>query len=144
MSLRVQPPPLSKHPAKLPSLQAVLNHLKALRPQGVTLDWTKSQSERRSKPEQYTSNDWGILLADCAASNHLIPSNIQIQQHLQLSLPLVLQSTIDPATWYVGLPSGIPRMSSPIILKQDLSTFMDLANKRNLPGLTLHMLQNSW
>ena len=68
--------PLSKHPAKLPFLQAVLHHLKALRPQGVTIDWTKSHSERRSTPEKYTTNDWGILLADCAASNHPIPSNI--------------------------------------------------------------------
>ena len=31
-------PPLSKHPAKLPFLQAVLHHLKALHPQGITLD----------------------------------------------------------------------------------------------------------
>ena len=31
-------PSLLKHPAKLPFLQAVLHHLKALRPQGVTLD----------------------------------------------------------------------------------------------------------
>jgi hypothetical protein len=35
-------------------------------------------------------------------------------------------------------------MSSPIILKRDLSTFTYLANKRNLPGLSLHMLQKSW
>ena len=92
------PPLLSKHPAKLPFLQAALHHLNALCPQGVTLDWTKSHPERRSKPEQYTTNDWGILLADCAASNHPIPSNIQIQQHLQLSLPILLQSSIDPNT----------------------------------------------
>ena len=62
--LKSAAPPLSKHPAKLPFLQAVLHHLQALRPQGVTLDWTKSHPERRLKPEQYTSNDWGILLAD--------------------------------------------------------------------------------
>ena len=110
-------PPLSKHPAKLPFLQAVLHHLKALSPQGVTIDWTKSHPERRTTPEKYTANDWGILLADCAASNHPVPSNIQIQQHIQLSLPALLQSSIDPETWFVSLPSGMPRMSSPIILK---------------------------
>ena len=101
--LKSSAPPLSKHPAKLPFLQAVLHHLKALRPQGVTLDWTKSHPERRLTPEQYTLNDWGILLADCAASNHLIPSQIRIQQHLQLSLPTLLQFSIDPDTWFVGL-----------------------------------------
>jgi hypothetical protein len=137
-------PPLSKHPAKLPFLQAVLHHLNALRPQGVTLDWTKSHPERRSTPEQFSNNDWGILLADCAASNHPIPGNIQIQQHLQLSLPTLLQASIDPATWFVGLPSGTPRMSSPIILKRDLTTFTYLAKKRSLQGLSLHMLQKTW
>ena len=133
-------PRLSKHPAKLPFLQAVLQHLTALRPQGTTIDWTESHLERRSTPDKYTINDWGILLADCAASNHPIPSNIRIQQHLQLSLPTLLQSSIDPATWFVSLPSGMPRMSSPIILKRDLTTFNYLANKRNLQGLSLHML----
>jgi hypothetical protein len=137
-------PRLSKHPAKLPFLQAVLQHLTALRPQGTTIDWTKSHPERRSTPDKYTINDWGILLADCAASNHPIPSNIRIQQHLQLSLPTLLQSSIDPATWFVSLPSGMPRMSSPIILKRDLTTFNYLANKRNLQGLSLHMLQKIW
>jgi hypothetical protein len=48
--------PLSKHPAKVLFLQAVLHNLKALRPQGVTLNWTKSHPERRSTPEQYTTN----------------------------------------------------------------------------------------
>ena len=142
--LKSSAPPLSKHPAKLPFLQAVLHHLQALRPQGVTLDWTKSHPERRLKPEQYTTNDWGILLADCAASNHPIPSQIRIQQHIQLSLPMLLQASIDPSTWFVGLPSGTPRMSSPIILKRDLTTFTYLANKRNLRGLSLHLLQKTW
>ena len=36
--LKSSAPPLSKHPTKLPFLQAVLHHLQALRPQGVTLD----------------------------------------------------------------------------------------------------------
>ena len=35
--LKSSAPPLSKHPAKLPFLQAVLHHLQALRPQGVPL-----------------------------------------------------------------------------------------------------------
>jgi hypothetical protein len=35
-------------------------------------------------------------------------------------------------------------MSSPIILKRDLTTFTYLANKRNLQGLSLHMLQKTW
>jgi hypothetical protein len=39
-------PPLSKHPTKLPFLQAALHHLTALRPQGVTINWTKSHPER--------------------------------------------------------------------------------------------------
>ena len=34
----------------------------------------------------------------------------------------------------------MPRMSSPIILKRDLTTFSYLANKRNLQGLSLHMI----
>jgi hypothetical protein len=138
--LKSEVPPLSKHPAKLPFLQAALHHLKALRPQEVTIDWTKSHPERRSTPEKYTTKDWGILLTDCAASNHPIPSNIQIQQHIQLSLPALLQSSIDPDTWFVSLPTGTPRMSSPITLKRDLTTLTYLANKRNLPGLSLHML----
>jgi hypothetical protein len=35
-------------------------------------------------------------------------------------------------------------MSSPIILKCDLSTFTYLANKRNLQDLSLHMIQKTW
>ena len=35
-------------------------------------------------------------------------------------------------------------MSSPIILKRDLTTFSYLANKRNLQGLSLHMIQKTW
>ena len=93
---------------------------------------------------QYTLNDWGILLADCAASNHPIPSQIQIQQHNQLSLPMLLQTPINPSTWFVGLSSCIPRMSSPIILKRDLTTLTYLANERNLRGLSLHMIQKTW
>ena len=38
----------------------------------------------------------------------------------------------------------MPRLSSPIILKRDLTTFNYLANKRNLEGLSLHMLQKTW
>ena len=56
---------------------------------------------------------------------------------------MLLQTSIEPA-WFVGLPSGIPRMSSPIILKRDLTTFTYLANKRNLRGLSLHLLQKTW
>ena len=41
-------PQLSKFPAKLPFLQAILHHLQALKPQGVTLDWTKAHPEQRS------------------------------------------------------------------------------------------------
>ena len=57
---------------------------------------------------------------------------------------MLLQVSIDPSTWFVGLPSGTPRMSSPIILKRDLTTFTYLANKRNLRGLSLHLLQKTW
>ena len=57
---------------------------------------------------------------------------------------MLLQASIDPSTWFVDLPSGIPRMSSPIILKRDLTTFTYLANKRNLQGLSLHLLQKTW
>ena len=57
---------------------------------------------------------------------------------------MLLQISIDPSTWFVGLPSGISRMSSPIILKRDLTTFTYLANKRNLRGLSLHMIQKTW
>ena len=32
----------------------------------------------------------------------------------------------------------------PIILKRDLTTFTYLANKRNLRGLSLHLLQKTW
>jgi hypothetical protein len=85
-----------------------------------------------------------MLQADCAASNHPIPSNIRIQQHIQLSLPASLQSSIDPDTWFVSLPTGMPRMASPIILKRDLTTFTYLANKRNLQSLSLYMLQKTW
>ena len=35
-------------------------------------------------------------------------------------------------------------MSSPIILKRDLTTFTYLANKRNQRGLSLHLLQKTW
>ena len=35
-------------------------------------------------------------------------------------------------------------MSSPIILKRDLTTFTYLANKHNLRGLSLHLLQKTW
>ena len=35
-------------------------------------------------------------------------------------------------------------MSSPIILKRDMTTFTYLANKRNLRGLSLHMMQKTW
>ena len=63
-------PKLSKFPAKLPFLQAVLHHLNALKPQGVSLQWTKAHPETRLTPDQYTDQDWGIYLADCAASGH--------------------------------------------------------------------------
>ena len=35
-------------------------------------------------------------------------------------------------------------MSSPITLKRDMSTFTYLANKRQIHGLSLHMLQKTW
>ena len=38
----------------------------------------------------------------------------------------------------------MPRMSSPIILKRDLTTLNYLANKHNLQGLSLRMLQKIW
>ena len=41
-------PQLSKFPAKLPFLQAILHHLQALKHQGVTLDWTKAHPEQRN------------------------------------------------------------------------------------------------
>ena len=72
-------PPLSKFPAKLPFLQATLHHLHALRPQGVTLDWTKSHPEQRTNINNYSHRDWGILLADCAASNQPLPDRVRIQ-----------------------------------------------------------------
>ena len=34
----------------------------------------------------------------------------------------------------------MPRMSSPIILKRDLTTFNYLANKRNLQDLSIHLI----
>ena len=64
--------------------------------------------------------------------------------HPRSNLPMLLQASIDPSTWFVGLPSGTPRMSSLIILKRDLTTFTYLANKRNLRGLSLHLLQKTW
>ena len=63
-------PKLSKFPAKLPFLQAVLHHLNALKAQGVSLQWTKAHPETRLTPDKYTDQDWGIYLADCAASGH--------------------------------------------------------------------------
>jgi hypothetical protein len=35
-------------------------------------------------------------------------------------------------------------MSSPIILKRDLTTFTYLTKKRNLQGLSLHIIQKTW
>ena len=50
-------PKLSKFPAKIPFLQAVLHHLKALKPQGVTLQWTKAHPETRTTPDKCTDQD---------------------------------------------------------------------------------------
>ena len=83
-------PQLSKFPAKPPFLQAILHHLQALKQQGVTLDWTKAHPEQRTTTDNYSHRDWGILLADCAASNHPFPDQIRIQQHLQISFPETL------------------------------------------------------
>ena len=47
--------------------------------------------------------------------------------------------SLDPSTCYVSLPYGLPRISSPIILKRDTTTLTYLANKRALQGLSLHM-----
>ena len=137
-------PQLSKFPAKLPFLQAILHHLQALKQQGVSLDWTKAHPEQRTTTDNYSHRDWGILLADCAASNHPFPDQIRIQQHLQISLPETLQVSMDPNTWYVSLPNGLPRISSPIILKRDTTTLTYLANKRSLQGLSLHMTRKIW
>jgi hypothetical protein len=137
-------PPLSKFPAKLPFLQAILHHLQALKTQGATLDWTKAHPEQRTTIDNYSHRDWGILLADCAASNHPLPHQIKIHQHLQLSLPEILQVSIDPNTWYVSLPNGLPRISSPIIIKRDTATLTYLANKRSLQGLSLQMTRKIW
>jgi len=137
-------PPLSKFPAKLPFLQAVLHHLHALKPQGVILDWTKAHPEQRTTIDKYSHRDWGILLADCAASNHPLPDQIRIQQHLQFSLPEILQMSLDPNTWYVSLPNGLPRISSPIIIKRDTTTLIYLAHKRSLQGLSLQMTRKIW
>ena len=66
-------PQLSKFPVKLPFLQAILHHLQALKSQGATLDWTKAHPEQRTTTDNYSHRDWGILLADCAASNRPFP-----------------------------------------------------------------------
>ena len=52
--------------------------------------------------------------------------------------------SLDPSTWYVSLPNGLPRISSPIILKRDTTTLTYLANKRCLQGLSLHMIRKIW
>ena len=51
---------------------------------------------------------------------------------------------MDPNTWYVSLPNGLPRISSPIILKRDTTTLTYLANKRSLQGLSLQMTRKLW
>ena len=51
---------------------------------------------------------------------------------------------MDPSTWYVSLPNGLPRISSPIILKRDTTTLTYLANKRSLQGLSLQMTRKIW
>ena len=51
---------------------------------------------------------------------------------------------MDPNTWYVSLPNGLPRISSPIILKRDTTTLTYLANKRSLQGLSPHMTRKIW
>ena len=45
--------------------------------------------------------------------------------------------SMDPNTWYVSLLNGLPRITSPIILKRDTTTLTNLANKRSLQGLSL-------
>ena len=75
-------PQLSKFPAKLPSLQATLHHLQALKQQKVPLDWTKAHPEQRTTIDNYSHRDWGILLANCAASNHPLLDQIKIHQNL--------------------------------------------------------------
>jgi hypothetical protein len=137
-------PKLSKFPAKIPFLQGVLHHLKALKPQGVTLQWTKAHPETRTTPDKYTDQDWGIYLADCAASNHPILPQITIAHHLQLSLPDILCQSMDPLTWFTSLPNGLPRISSPIILRRDADTLNYLARKQRISGLSLTMLNSIW
>jgi hypothetical protein len=118
---------VSKFPANLPFPQATHHHLQALRSQGVTLDWTKSHPKQRTSINNYVHRDWGIPLADCTVSNLPLPDLICIPQHLHLSLPDILQTFLDPNTWFVSHPNGLTRMSSPIILKRDTATFNYLA-----------------
>ena len=52
--------------------------------------------------------------------------------------------SLDPNTWYVSLPNGLPRISSPIILQRDTTTQNYLAHKRSLQGLSLQMTRKIW
>jgi hypothetical protein len=133
---------LFKFLAKLPFLQAVLHHLKALKPQSVLLQWTKAHPETRTTSDKYTDQDWGIYLADCAASSHPILPQINICHHLQLFMPNILGQAMDPHTWYTSLNNGLPRMSSPIILRRDADTLNYLARKQHIGGLSLTMLKS--
>ena len=51
---------------------------------------------------------------------------------------------MDPHTWFTSLNNGLPRMSSPIILRRDADTLNYLARKQHFGGLSLTMLNKIW
>ena len=51
---------------------------------------------------------------------------------------------MDPNTWFTSLNNGLPRMSSPIILRRDADTLNYLARKQHIGGLSLTMLKSIW
>ena len=93
-------------------------------------------------PDKYTDQDWGIYLADCAASGHPILPQINIHHHLQLSLLNVLGQAMNPNTWLTSLNNRLPLMSSLIILRRDADTLNYLARKQHIGGLSLTMLKS--
>ena len=51
---------------------------------------------------------------------------------------------MDPYTWFTSLDNGLPRMSSPTILRRDADTLNYLARKQHVGGLSLTMLKIIW
>ena len=51
---------------------------------------------------------------------------------------------MDPHTWFTSLNNGLPRISSPIILRRDADTLNYLAHKQHISGLSLTMLKRIW